>query len=85
MGPVSKLLPLAMKTVLNKPINFRTNGLLGPYTANLGKGVIAEVFPGGSEGKTTIYVSKGDATLRKEIRECWLQNWQVIKDIQQDR
>ncbi len=84
MGPVSKLLPFAMKTVLNKPITFRANGPLGPYTAHLGKGVIAEVFPGGSEGKTTVYVSKGDAALSKEIPECWLKNWQVIKAIKTD-
>ncbi len=83
MGPVSKILHAAMRTVLNTSVKF-TGNRLGPYTANLGKGITSEVFPGGSEGKTTVYVSKGDNTLRKEIPECWLENWQVIKNIKVD-
>jgi aldehyde:ferredoxin oxidoreductase len=83
MSPIQSILPGIMQKILTKPIRFIPKGL-GGYEANMGNGVNAKVFIGGSEGPTKIFISDGKETIKKEIRECWLRNWQVIKEIKVD-
>lgn len=84
MGPLKSVLPSIMKQVLtNRPVKFTRFGF-GGYKANLGNGITAKVVAGGSEYPTKVYLTDGTSTLKKEIRECWLENWQVIKNIKVD-
>jgi len=83
MCPIRSILPSIMQKILTKPVRFIPKGI-GGYEASVGNGVKAKVFIGGSEGTTKIFISDGKETLKKEIPECWLENWQVIKAIKTD-
>jgi hypothetical protein len=84
MGPIGSVLPNIMKQILTNPVRFIPKGI-GGYEANMGNGVKAKVFSGGSEGITKVFISNDQETLKEEIKGCWLENWHVIKDIEENR
>lgn len=89
MGPVSRiasivkkpLLEKAMENLLTKPVKLYKESF-GLYKANLDNGIVGDIYPGGSFGSTSIYVTDGKKAIEKELPPgTWLENWQVIKNI----
>ncbi len=89
MGPVSRILPLirrpllenGMEKLLTKPVKLYKESF-GLYKADLENNIVGDIYPGGSFGPTFVYVSDGKKAIQRELPPgTWLENWQVIKDI----
>lgn len=89
MGPISArlfssmpkrypLLEKALSQVLNKSIQLHKESF-GIYKATMDKGIVAEIYPGGSFEPTTVFVTDGKNTIGKEISSSWLDNWHITK------
>ena len=63
----------------NKPVVWHVCGLM-MSKANLGDGVVGELYIGAEDTETTLKISDGVNAIYRQIPYDWLENWTLARE-----